>query len=67
MYNNVNNLAHKNMFIVVDLNINLHSHYNNISNYFIDTFYSMNFIPLITKSTNFYSNGNLIIDCYKFN
>ena len=58
MYNNFNNLAHTNMFILGDFNINLHSHYNNITNYFIYTFYSMNFIPLITKSTHFYYNGN---------
>ena len=54
---NLNNLAHKNMFIVGDFNINLYSHYNNITKYFIDTFFSMNFIPLITKYTHFYSNG----------
>ena len=62
MYNTFNNLAHRNMFIVGDFNINLHSHHNNITKYFIDTFYSMNFIPLITKSTHFYSNGNSLID-----
>ena len=28
----------------------------------MNTFYSMNCIPLITKSTHFYSNGNSLID-----
>ena len=62
MYNTFNNLTHRNMFIVGDFNINLHSYHNNINKYFIDTFYSMNFIPLITKSTHFYSSGNSLID-----
>ena len=62
MYNTFNNLACRNVFIVGDFNINLHSHYNNITKYLIFTFYSMNVIPLITKSTHFYSNGNSLID-----
>ena len=62
MYNNFNILAHTNMFILGNFNINLHSHYNNINKYFIDTFYSNNCIPLITKSTYLYSNGNSLIN-----
>ena len=50
------------MFIIGDFNINLHSHHNNITKYVIDTFYSMNCVPLITKYTHFYSNGNPLID-----
>ena len=50
------------MFILGDFYINLHSHYNNIGKYYIDTFYSMHFIPLVTKSTHLYSNGNSLID-----
>ena len=62
MYNTFNNFVHRNICIVGDFNINLHSHYNNITVYFNDTFYSMNFISLITKSNHLYSNGNSLID-----
>ena len=61
MYDNFNMLAHTHIFIVSDFNINLHLHYNNITKYFIEIFYSMNFIQLITKYTNFYSYGNSLI------